>query len=519
MDELPPAFAQLLRTNDPPEPSQLEAIRREIRILDANDELEAPNSIQQMKQKRQAYAFLSAPIRRVPLDIVGEILAAAIQDSTIGKAENRKELIRLCLVCRTWREAALATHRLWATFDVTVNGLSTWTHSLSHSAENWLNRSGTVSKTLKIMALKGHFCGGRHNECAHLATPALAKLLVLGPPIAELSLRSSYSSCFVQLIRQVRRMKVTDNGSWSGIRTLKLALHTIWDEFPIGQNATLDMDEDIDTLPTSIFQHLPHITSFHLELPSMPDGEDEEFGLVIPEELLARLTDFSLVCDWEVTKVLTALKSCQAVEKLTLNLLESDVYTSSGAESTKILGDMLETNIILPKLRALHMWGMYADGLEYLRYLQAPCLDTLHLHFAESNLTQIVLDEIWSDAEFEFRRPRYIEEFIRRSGCKPNLRDLRISNLHISAKVLRPLLIKECPLLRRLTLESLDFNSKLFLKLQADPVLPFLQTLVLRDMLHDGFDFDHVRAFADGRKLLRNADGSMLPPLHIVLDD
>ncbi|KAF6763395.1 hypothetical protein DFP72DRAFT_530263 [Ephemerocybe angulata] len=513
MDELPPAFAQLLRTNDPPEPSQLEAIRREIRILDASNEA-APNSIQQMKEKRQAYALLSAPIRRVPLDTVGEILAAAIQDSTIGKAENRKELIRLCLVCRTWREAALATHRLWATFDVTVNGLSKWTHSLSHSAENWLNRSGTLPKSLKIMALRAHYCAGGHNECAHLATPALAKLLVLGPPIAELTLRSSYSSCFVQLIRQVRRMKATDNGSWSRIRTLNLALHNNWDEFPVREDATLDLDEDVDTLPTSIFQHLPHITSFHLELPSMPGGEDEGAGLNIPEELLARLTVFSLVCDWEVTKVLTALKSCQAVEKLTLNLLESEFYTSSGAESTKILDDMLETNIILPKLRALHMWDMNPEGLEYLRYFQAPSLDTLHLHFAESGLAW---DDVWSDAEFNW----YIKEFIRRSGCKPNLRDLHISTLHVSAKELKSLLIEEFPFLRRLTLESLDFNSKLFLKLPAgkNTPLPFLQTLVLRDMLHDDFDFDHVRAFADGRKLLRNADGSLLPPLHLILDD
>ncbi|KAF6748502.1 hypothetical protein DFP72DRAFT_796167, partial [Ephemerocybe angulata] len=66
---------------------------------------------------RRHRAALS-PVRRVPLEILAEIFSNLFTDDLDFHSDDRDVVLQLGQVCRSWRQATLASHRLWAKVSV-----------------------------------------------------------------------------------------------------------------------------------------------------------------------------------------------------------------------------------------------------------------------------------------------------------------------------------------------------------------------------------------------------------------
>ncbi|KAF6746014.1 hypothetical protein DFP72DRAFT_641379 [Ephemerocybe angulata] len=102
---------ELLNSNNIPSFSQVASVQQEIdglseRIAKLQGQLEALES-----QRRQHQGILS-PIRRIPLEILGEIFALVLPD--ILRVGDRKMLRHLGLVCKSWQNPSLLLHQLWS---------------------------------------------------------------------------------------------------------------------------------------------------------------------------------------------------------------------------------------------------------------------------------------------------------------------------------------------------------------------------------------------------------------------
>ncbi|KAJ6482925.1 hypothetical protein C8R47DRAFT_1133199 [Mycena vitilis] len=125
----------LLKSNDPPHPSQTSRVKDILR--DKETELSSlGNKISQLEctlhtlRNKHAnvaseiarYNNILSPIRRLPTEIVGEIFLHFApfmhRDSNLGTYAQVKLPWTLGLVCRLWRKIALSLGRLWCVLDL-----------------------------------------------------------------------------------------------------------------------------------------------------------------------------------------------------------------------------------------------------------------------------------------------------------------------------------------------------------------------------------------------------------------
>ncbi|TEB28473.1 hypothetical protein FA13DRAFT_1711775 [Coprinellus micaceus] len=121
--------------------------------------------LEKLHTERRMYESLLAPLRclNIPPEVMGEVQA-------------------LCLVCRSWRKAALAAPRLWATLEVKWIERNT----TFGKVRTWTSRAGTLPRKLGINAafMESPPC----DEDCPLRKPDLVMLLAEAP-IQHLSIR------------------------------------------------------------------------------------------------------------------------------------------------------------------------------------------------------------------------------------------------------------------------------------------------------------------------------------------
>lgn len=103
-----PALSHLFTTNEAPRSIDLSLVKQELETLD-KEVIALRQKPAPLERAREECLTVLSPLRRVPLDILGVIISSAV-DRVMSSA-GREELISLCLVCKAWRQAALASHR------------------------------------------------------------------------------------------------------------------------------------------------------------------------------------------------------------------------------------------------------------------------------------------------------------------------------------------------------------------------------------------------------------------------
>ncbi|KAJ7595529.1 hypothetical protein C8J56DRAFT_1042627 [Mycena floridula] len=144
-----PIPSHLLKTNELPLPSEVDLLRN-INFQEELDQLDDKiasfqrtldvlrhQRVEMMASITAAEGILQAHIRRVPPEIIGEIILQALTDPTTGSLmpvslDVRQGPWRYSRVCRVWRREILSRGSIWANIDIRYEQPedSPWAHSL-----------------------------------------------------------------------------------------------------------------------------------------------------------------------------------------------------------------------------------------------------------------------------------------------------------------------------------------------------------------------------------------------------
>ncbi|RXW15824.1 hypothetical protein EST38_g10025 [Candolleomyces aberdarensis] len=211
------------------------------------------------------------------------------------------------------------------------------------------------------------------------------------------------------------------------------------------------------------------MTSFELHLPSKYSAAFENrddstnVPLPLPQNLLERLSTFTLRCDWDGTRWLeAALGHCVNVETLTVDFIR-EFWWEYRSER------LLNSGLLLPKLRTLRLQNVVADTIDVLQVLKAPQLVELDIDF----------DTDEQHYDWELSKP--LLSFIERSKCDTTLRLFHLRYACIRTQDLSATLCG-LPFLTHLTLEGISTETS-FIEASVQrehglgPLLPNLETL------------------------------------------
>ncbi|KAF5321286.1 hypothetical protein D9619_001312 [Psilocybe cf. subviscida] len=88
---------------------------------------------------------ISSPIRRIPDDIIREILQHVTKDTSHPSPERNSAPLSLARVCSAWRSVALSSPRLWSTLYLRIKDISH--HGIKRyyqAVETWFHRAQTL---------------------------------------------------------------------------------------------------------------------------------------------------------------------------------------------------------------------------------------------------------------------------------------------------------------------------------------------------------------------------------------
>ncbi|KAJ2928073.1 hypothetical protein H1R20_g9006, partial [Candolleomyces eurysporus] len=454
------ALSYLLSSNAVPKTCETASVQIQIDNL-ASQIAQLRPKLEELEDQLRLHRAVLSPVRRVPAEIWGEVFKLVLPKKR-NDTEDREKLVDLQLVCKTWRDAARLEHRLWS-------GIKIYCPDETFSVEKieeWLDRSGSVPRSLKI-CLSGHDdCEEQYSEC-RMHNPALAALLVKGGPLYELSLSYEDTQCFRVLLDSLKTVDAPPtNHPWDSLKSLACTFGGRWTESPDPSK--------------SIFTSLPsNVTSFKLHLPykilAFPDEFDSAATpLNIPQRFLEQLTSFSLVSDWEGLKWLECtLPFCTNVEELSFDF-NFDRWTCDRSENG--VQQRFRSGFLLPKVRTLSLQKVYSSSLDILSFLKTPQLVDLEI---KSNGPQDM-----NDCEFA----ELVLEFIERSNCKASMRRLSLCWVQLDAEQLADTL-RDLPFLTHLTLDGIvlplenkDGNTFDILSTDFPPSLPQLEVLELLNL-------------------------------------
>lgn len=242
------------------------------------------------------YGSILSVIRRLPSEILGEIF------QHLGSQDS---LTQICRVCKTWRDAAYLTPRLWqhTTVDLEHEGAPV---SLTYEAViAWMSRAKMLPKTLRLQSLQCPdicrcHCAVEDGEDCRFAQPFVGKILKDGIPLEHVSVRCPTQACLENFAAYIQPFR-DQPSPWNSI-----------DSF--------SMRAEWDTVPSATFAFLPlSIRSLTLDLPQYVRGSDRPWK-AIPSNILEKLTHLSLTCGWHASRALKTLQHCSNLESLTLCL-------------------------------------------------------------------------------------------------------------------------------------------------------------------------------------------------------
>ncbi|KAJ3513775.1 hypothetical protein NMY22_g14944 [Coprinellus aureogranulatus] len=423
-------LGHLLHTNK--RPSELEVASLREGIANILSKLSGAQYRTRSERKRledllDQYRTGLAPIRHLPAEILGEILA--IVPLSPGGDEfvdlnTKNHAINLGLVCHSWHAASSSR---WARISANI----TATDSLAFKKMVlWFGRARKSRKALRLRLLKQERashnecgCGSIDDQCWWMNQELLA-LLRETELLDSLELIGLSPACFGNLLGALERQSALKGPPNAVLRALKANWASIsrWSD-----------DRDIlKNLPTSL-------KYLHLRLPAL-GVIGKESG--IPAATFRNLITLHLGCPWKSTWILNALRHCTNVEDLRLTF-------SPASENTTWTSTYCAGDVMLPKVKRLQLtsrWPSYTSKV--VSFLRMP------------SLSHVTIDNCltWVDG----------------GGRQGDLLEILQDGLHL-------------PQLESLTVkDSVDSDT-----LDADSLYDALVRLpTLRDVVLDGLRFD-----------------------------
>ncbi|KAJ3544392.1 hypothetical protein NMY22_g2801 [Coprinellus aureogranulatus] len=427
----PDELSRLVNGNDPPNAVESASVRQDLNSLRTQiAQLEA--TLEGLRQRERARLAILSSVRRIPDEILGEIFLLALPP--VLDEMGRDALLGLSLVCRRWRSACLATHRLWGGIKIFLYHAGRISYD---KIAAWLGRAGAMPKTVEIRTIFGCRCP---DMPCHSANPALRRLVTEGPPLEHLKLPCKDASCFRNWVSAVQAVQ-GQTPTWDLLKSLHLTF---------GEEARWN---DANKASRSIFRHLPlALTSLHLQLPpgrAAFRSDDEQLIAVlhIPSQILQQLKSLAIFCDWWGMHIFDMLEQCANLEILQVDI--DDRVPSEDLDATDEL-ELRDNPLKLAKLHTLRF--RRAATIEFLDYIRAPALR--HLDLACSTA------EREDDEDEDFAHT--LQDFIVQSRIQNKLETLRIYDAYVPAEALGRALSK-LRTLRQLTLDRLQMDDpKLF---------------------------------------------------------
>jgi hypothetical protein len=453
-------------------------------------------SIAALLAECESYKALLSPLRS-PAEILGEIFHHTLQiDESDRDYTIDEQLCDICLVCKAWRQAALATPRLWSTIESFP--LDARSPGDLGRAKAWFQRAGSLPRTIGLVE-RDHGDEEREYDDASddeevlvigevireaapcpLKDPSLAAFLAEASGLERVTLSCHSMQCLQGLMDGIEAKARCAPRSWDSMRSLELRVEDgFWD--------------DDDPPKVDLLRRLPHsLIQLQLDLPCFLDIHDEDW---VPMTLSSpNLTELELsMSAWPTYWALLCVESCPSLQTLTIDLCHNDADWDTVGPWT---GDSMLTGYTLPLLHTLRLRNFVErqSTTKVLQFLNTPSLTELDISFdcPRSDL----------EAEEDMRRNPGFEDFadhmhafMLNSGCKNTLRRVRIHALVLPWNTLQSVLEAVSPI-TQLTLDGVWSDEPW--PAWPTTLLPSLQALEILEV-DDTFDPQSVFSFAQAR--------------------
>ncbi|KAJ3539284.1 hypothetical protein NMY22_g4804 [Coprinellus aureogranulatus] len=475
-------LSRLATTNNAPTSQDASFIREVVEGLDGRAKeireqlLKLELELQDVERNQKFFKPMLSSLRRVPLEILGEIF---VWLTTMN--HRQQALATICKVCKRWRDAACLVPSLWD--NVSVNPSK---DSLSYEGVSaWLGRARGLPRTVRVdyagceapVNKKGVWVGQRcsgEDKCG-LSNPALGKILKGTSSLHHVFIQPPTHQCLLNLIKNLS--DTPDQRSWTEINSFAIELTC---DFPFpARPSILVFDNHI----------IPHsVTALQLE---MPDHEDAQAGAEpafhIEASVLRRLTSFNLTCDWPAKHIYKPLRHCSNLETLHLNL------GGAGAVWPNALVDHPRT-IPLPRLKRLVLENVQPEFVRTFQLLEMPALTELSIQFSFDG---------WDPSDgfnyFHGDLGTSFSTFLHGTlGTAYTLKDLQIINGEFLDNTLFDAL-HDLSSLKHLTLDNVVFKPDLFSKLSSRNAMLKLESLYLQRLHMKREKLSGLQAFVDKR--------------------
>ncbi|RXW24061.1 hypothetical protein EST38_g1751 [Candolleomyces aberdarensis] len=403
-------LAHLFSSNVVPKPIEATTVRANIDSL--------TREISRLEKELQQQRAVISAVRKLTLEILGAA---------------RFQLIDLCLVSKSWCDAARQTPSLWKGIRVEYRDVS------YDKIVAWYGRSGSTLRTLEVIP------PDIDDECMELddcqsPNDGFRQLLTFGPTIDHLSIKCSSGQCFTNFTFGWiwgDNVSLSKPRPWDSIKSFTLTLTGRWEE------SAVNPDEPGD----SGFMWIPPaVVSLQINLPDSSVAFPLDSGIAPPDMrihlaeawTLDTLTSFSISCNWGGPHILEIVKHCKNVETLAIDFKNSDLPDSRAA----IMKQLSRIGLSLLKLRTLRLRQVSPSTAGKLfRILKAPVLAQLDISFGEV--------KIWQGKKFDDELGRLVQQ----SSAAFRSLNLRIHNVSLPPDDLNDIL-SALPSIMHLTLDE-----------------------------------------------------------------
>ncbi|KAF5331852.1 hypothetical protein D9611_008878 [Ephemerocybe angulata] len=292
---------------------QVDHLRERIKVLDLQSQI--------------CRAILS-PLRRVPLEILGEIFKLVVPLHLVAK--DRRMVGNLGRVCQRWRDALLCTPSIWRGLVMgpcTCAGLESMEVDRRHDEDyakilTWYERAGGNPKSL-VYSTADPLCDCANDGYCQAVHPIVTRLMKEGLALDHITLQVASTSCYRNWVGVVGSfLRGAGEPTSPGVlRSFSLEfaddVHHRWDD----ELAPGD----------SVFKLLPIVPVLGIRLPSCSDisngvVEPATWLVRVPAPILGQLTMLGLRWDWGGVGLTALLSQCFALEALTIDLSYSEPY-------------------------------------------------------------------------------------------------------------------------------------------------------------------------------------------------
>ncbi|KAJ3548045.1 hypothetical protein NMY22_g1421 [Coprinellus aureogranulatus] len=436
------AFTHLTATNIAPTQHESTYVQQ---ILSSKEA-----AIQKLQAELATCRGVLSPLRRFPLEVLGEIFSAVL--TTIEKpVDVPPQVVKICLVCKSWRGAAVVTPRLWNRLAIDLEqGVVCFGRIRS-----WLDRTGAVPCTIVVNSRSSQWCeiDPYHDEqTCPLLTAGLAELLATSRiTIGRLSVACWSEHCLEWLSKRVESLSDIEGRPWNNVRAVELTLPLRF----------LKVEQLLPYLPNAITSlSLGNLLDYRTAQRRFHGDNTEN-----TPEVLANLKDLTLSVHWPMALDRTFVGLCTNLRSLAL-------YLSPDVDGRL---ESFHTAITLPHLLHLRVKDVTSD-CPILQHLCTPALQQLDLQF--------FMEYFYYGNEADHEEvSQEIALFVNRSGCKSTLLHIRLASLNITDNGFQYLL-KLLPPVTHLTLDYLSGPSRFFQGAVSSGLYDFLPRLEVLEWFH-----------------------------------